>query len=304
MNPAASTRCDRRAKHRRERRGSIIITGIWDDYQQNNTVGARMTRFPILMYHRISSPDCPVPREAVEEERYAIPLPEFAWQIDRMNAAGYRGVSVGEVFDAAGEGKRIPENWVVLTFDDGNRSDFVHALPLLNEKGFSATFFVGTSRVGSEGGLEAEMIGEMATAGMEIGSHGMSHRFLPSLAPSEEAEECTRSRQVLSGLSGREVRFFALPGGRFSTRTIHALRRSGYTAVCTSKFGYNSGTPSFLLKRIPIHGRTARTTFQAVLNRSIARLIPDYCRTTAAAMTRSILGEKMYKKIRAAGLRG
>jgi peptidoglycan/xylan/chitin deacetylase (PgdA/CDA1 family) len=263
-----------------------------------------MARFPILMYHRISSPECPLPREAVEERRYALPLEEFARQLDCMVSSGYRGVAVGDAFDASLTGEAIPDNWVVLTFDDGNRSDFVHALPLLRDKGFSATFFIGTSRIGNEGGLEAGMIEELAAGGMEIGSHGMSHQFLPSLSKEDEVEECVQSKRILAELSGHEVRFFAVPGGRYKPRTIRALRRCGYSAVCTSKFGYNSRMPSFLLRRIPIHRGTTRTTFDAVLRRSIARLIPGYCRTTVVELTRSIIGERMYKKIRTAGLRG
>ncbi len=263
-----------------------------------------MARFPILMYHRISSPECPIPKAASEEKRYALPLEEYAWQMDQMASSGYLGVSVGHLFDAFAKGETVPENWVVLTFDDGNRSDFVHALPLLEEKGFSATFFVGTSRIGSEGGLEAEMIEGLVSGGMEIGSHGVSHRFLPALSDVEETDECVRSKRILGELAGREVRFFAVPGGRYKRRTIHTLRQSGYDAVCTSKYGYNSASPSFLLKRIPIHGGTARTTFRAILARSITKLIPGYCRMAAVELTRNIIGEKMYGKIRTAGFRG
>jgi peptidoglycan/xylan/chitin deacetylase (PgdA/CDA1 family) len=282
----------------------MIIAEIRPNCQQNELRRQNMARFPILMYHRILSAECPIPREAVEEFRYSLSLEEFARQLERMVSSGYRGVAVGDALDAASADESVPDNWVVLTFDDGNRSDYVHALPLLQDKGFTATFFIGTSRIGCDGGLEAGMIGELAAGGMEIGSHGMSHRFLPSLSGGEEVEECVQSKRILAELAGRDIHYFALPGGRYNRRTVRTLKRCGYSAVCTSKYGYNSQRPSFLLKRIPIHSGTARTTFDAVLRRSIARLIPGYCRTTAAQVTRNIIGERMYSKLRAVGLRG
>lgn len=224
--------------------------------------------------------------------------------MDSMVSLGYRGVSVGEIFDVCKEGEAVPKNWVVMTFDDGNRSDFVHALPLLADRGFSATFFVGAARIGNETGLEEKMIEDLVSGGMEIGSHGMSHRFLPSLSAGEEMEECSRSKLVLSEIAGREIRFFALPGGRGKRRTIHTLRRLEYSAVCTSQYGYNSSRQSFLLKRFPIHQGITRPTFHAILKRSIAKLLPGYCETTAVNAARAILGERIYRKIRTASLRG
>jgi peptidoglycan/xylan/chitin deacetylase (PgdA/CDA1 family) len=256
------------------------------------------------MYHRISSPECPIPQPAIDEKRFALPVEEFAWQMDSMVSLGYRGVSVGEIFDVFKEGRSVPQNWVVLTFDDGNRSDFVHALPHLADRGFSATFFVGAGRIGTESGLEEKMIEDLVAGGMEIGSHGLSHRFLSSLSAGEEMEECSKSKQILSEISGRETRFFALPGGRSKRRTIHALRQLGYSAVCTSQYGFNSSRQSFLLKRFPIHQGTARPTFHAILERSIPKLLPGYCKTTAVKIARTVIGERIYRKIRTASLRG
>ena len=36
----------------------------------------------------------------------------------------------------------IPDRLVVLTFDDGNKSDFAYVAPLLQEYGFGASFYV------------------------------------------------------------------------------------------------------------------------------------------------------------------
>ncbi len=254
------------------------------------------------MYHRIVSDICPVPGRDAEEMRFAIPLEEFIWQLDCIVSMGLRGMSVGDGLAAVGEGGSVPPDGVILTFDDGNRSDFMHALPILKERNFTATFFVCTSRIGAEGGLGNEMIEELALEGMEIGSHGMTHRFLPLLNAEEEMIECGQSKQMLAEVSRGEIKYFAPPGGRYKHRTIRLLERLGYEAVCTSDFGYNPILiPPYVLKRIPIRGGTGRNLFHTILSRSVVKLLPGYGRAASVKMIRKLLGEKLYARARGIG---
>ena len=64
---------------------------------------------------------------------------------------------------------------IELTFDDGNISDAVVALPALVSRGLTACFFVCAGRIGLEGYLDRSAMNELISAGMEIGSHGWNH---------------------------------------------------------------------------------------------------------------------------------
>ena len=130
---------------------------------------------------------------------------EFRWQLDLVARSGLRGVSMRMAHGVLASGQRVPREWVVLTFDDGNRSDHEHARPLLLERGFNATFFVGTDRIEAEGGLSSGMLAQMAADGLDIGSHGMSHRFLSSLTGEEEREELEKSKAILERIPGVAV---------------------------------------------------------------------------------------------------
>jgi peptidoglycan/xylan/chitin deacetylase (PgdA/CDA1 family) len=255
------------------------------------------------MYHRIVSADCPVPGDDPEEARYAVALDEFRRQMGVIAAAGRRGVSMGMVLDSLDRNGRVPADWVVLTFDDGNRSDYVHALPLVKDSGFSATFFVGGDRIGADGGVEPAMLAEMATDGMEIGSHGMTHRFLTTLDETEEEDELGRSKELLERVSGVEVRVFAPPGGRIGRRGMAALRKLTYSAVCTSVFGFNSCTQrGFEFRRIPVTAATPRARFEQFVEAAAPRLLPLYARDRALRLVRRTLGESRYRRIRSIGL--
>lgn len=262
-------------------------------------------KFPVLMYHRIVSSRCPVPGGDAEESRYAVAVDEFEWQLDRIASTGRRAVSMGRVVERLAGGEAVPGDWVGFTFDDGNESDHAHAMPMLGARGFTATFFVCGNRVGTEGGLEADAVAAMAASGMHIGSHGMTHRFLTTLDARDEEDELVRSRDLLAGITGTAVDHFAPPGGRYGTRTLEALRRLGYRAVCTSRFGYNpAGGERFVYRRMPVTAATTRTQFDAMIARGVAPLVGLYARSSTLSWLRRSLGEGAYRRLRSAGLRG
>ena len=265
-----------------------------------------MNKLPVLMYHRVVSERCPIPGDDPEEAPYAVTLNAFTWQLDRLARYGRKGVSMARVVERLSGGDPVPADWVAITFDDGNDSDYVHAVPLLLERGFTATFFVCGERVGAGGGLERDMIAKMVVRGMHVGSHGMTHRFLTTLAAGEEEKEISRSRELLSSIAGESVDHFAPPGGRYNQRTIEALWRHSYRAVCTSDFGFNpraaraeqEGGARFIFRRIPVMCETSNAQFDAVVRGSAARLAPLYVRHAGLSWLRRTIGEAAYRRLR------
>jgi peptidoglycan/xylan/chitin deacetylase (PgdA/CDA1 family) len=251
------------------------------------------------MYHRIESQRCPVsdPRE----RPWAVALSDFTGQIDRLREWGCVGVSMREIHATLAAGRVVPAEWVAITFDDGNLSDHEHALPLLVQRGFRATFFVCGERVDRPGGLTPAMIRSMHAAGMQIGSHAMTHRFLTRLSAAEEAAEVGRSRELLESLVGGPVDHFAPPGGRWSRRTARSLRLAGYAAVSTSTYGFNdAATPRFAYRRLPVTRSTRPGVFGAMVRAERRRLWPGYFRAGAVALARGVLGEGVYARVRSA----
>ena len=256
-----------------------------------------MNRFPILMYHRIRSTQTPVTDPA--ELPWSVSIEAFQTQVDRLAAMGKQGVSMARAHATLAGGKRVPPEWVVVTFDDGNRSDFVHALPILAGRGFSATFFVCGNRVGAGAGLDAPMIKAMHDAGMHIGSHAMTHRFLTTLAGPGEETELARSKELLEGIVGATVDHFAPPGGRWSRRTAETLRRLSYRAVSTSEFGFNdAGRVKFAYRRVPITAGTTPERFDDIVSCARNKLASGYLRAASIGMVRNLMGENAYARLR------
>lgn len=249
------------------------------------------------MYHRVVSSRAPVDDPA--ERPWAVGLAAFEWQMDRIAAAGRKGVSMADAHEVLVSGERVPGDWVVITFDDGNASDHAHALPVLCARGFRASFFVCGNRIDAGGGLERSMIREMRSLGMHIGSHAMTHRFLTTLSASEEEDELARSKRILEEIVGDAVDHFAPPGGRWSKRTAATLRRLSYRVVSTSSFGYNdAGEARFAYRRIPVVDATARPRFDAIIAGDRLRLLPSYLRAESLSLARHAIGEGAYARLR------
>jgi peptidoglycan/xylan/chitin deacetylase (PgdA/CDA1 family) len=258
-----------------------------------------MGHFAVLMYHRIESPRCPV--AAADERPWSVTRDRFSAQLDRIAADGGKGVSMHQVHEHLASGKTVPPGWVAITFDDGNESDVEHALPMLAERGFRATFFVCGERIDVAGGLSTTMLRELHASGMHIGSHAITHRFLTTLSAADENVELRGSRERLESIVGATVDHFAPPGGRWSARTREGLRRLGYRAVSTSRFGYNDASrPAFAYRRLPVVRSTADGRFDAMIRGDRVRLVSGYTRDRTLGWARALLGEGAYARGRAA----
>lgn len=123
---------------------------------------------------------------------------------------------------------------VRLSFDDGNDSDATVALPALQERGLSATFFVVAGRLDRPGSLSRDDVRRLHAAGMPIGNHGMLHRPWRGLDPARAQEELVLARQVLADVIGSPVRDAALPLGRYDRHLLTRLKALDYRSVQTS----------------------------------------------------------------------
>src|SRR5882672_5481062 len=123
----------------------------------------------ILMYHDLS------PRRgeaSAEDVPYVLDPEAFRHNLHAIGSAGLRVTNVGAWVSGRGpggaSGMARARPALILTFDDGDASNHEHALPLLLESQFTATFFVTVGRIGSPGSLSWAQIVELQRAGMEI----------------------------------------------------------------------------------------------------------------------------------------
>ncbi|MEO5890088.1 MAG: polysaccharide deacetylase family protein [Ferruginibacter sp.] len=85
---------------------------------------------------------------------------------------------------------------VSLTFDDGISGQFTIAVPLLNDHGFKATFFVTTKTVMSQLG-DWHLVKAAAAAGHEIANHALTHPHFDTMSADNIAAELVQSNALI-----------------------------------------------------------------------------------------------------------
>lgn len=133
-----------------------------------------------------------------------------------------------------------------VTFDDGNASDILHAVPALVARKRRATFFVCAGRIGSPGYLTAAQIREMAAAGMTIGSHGWDHVDWRVAPDNVLRHELVDSRHALSDLIGKTIDGASVPFGAVDRRVVQAASLAGFTRLFASSGGLTTATTGLI----------------------------------------------------------
>lgn len=226
---------------------------------------------PVLMYHKISAP----PRRARLRGLYVRPE-RFAQQMSELRQAGFASCRPGEACEKQG-GRRL-----ALTFDDGFRNVWEHALEPLAAHGFSAIQFLVANCIGRlnqweirEGEVREPLMDETQVrdwlgAGHRIGSHSLSHPYLTRLSRRDAREEIASSKKKLEDTFGIAVDDFCYPYGNWNETVRDLVIEAGYRTACAADFGINTPADSpFSLRRIIV--RYPTRSFKAFRERLLGK---------------------------------
>ena len=169
---------------------------------------------------------------------------------------------------------------VLVTIDDGFRSLYTTALPILRHYAIPAVAFVtaGLVRAGDAQPLVASEPEDYLTwdelevlreSGVAIGSHGWTHQSLGCMSTPEIEEQAVLSFKMLEQRLGCPAMAFAYPFGTcadFNSMTAAILRQTGYRCAFTSQHGpIRSGMDPFRLPRVKVEGGEALWLFRLLV---------------------------------------
>jgi peptidoglycan/xylan/chitin deacetylase (PgdA/CDA1 family) len=230
----------------------------------------------VLMYHKVNDiPDNPT----------TVPVARFDEQLTRLAELEYEVVGLDAVINHYTDGTPLPENAVLITFDDGYRDTLENALPVLQKHGYPAVIFVPVAFMDDEMPLPHEthlvergmhnptldwgLMRELDAAGVRVESHGIAHRPLAEVPLDESVREIAVSKLKLEEQLGRPVNAYAyVKGSEAHFHPVHEsiLKQAGYEVAFTSISRSNgSETNAFRLGRYNIEPYPART-FELVLS--------------------------------------
>ena len=189
----------------------------------------------VLMYHRVCADG-----EAGSSE-FVVSASVFRRQLGWLADHGFWTPRLSDVLRAGGRAPRRPGRPVILTFDDGYADTFENALPILAEFGFTAAVFPvldmerRSNWWDSTESLRAPLLTpaqlrELESAGVELGSHTLTHPRLTRASDADLALELARSREILASLVARPLPVIAYPYGEVNERVKRAAHAAGYEA--------------------------------------------------------------------------
>jgi peptidoglycan/xylan/chitin deacetylase (PgdA/CDA1 family) len=230
----------------------------------------------ILMYHKIND---------ITDNPTTVPVARFDQQLERLAELGYRVVDLEAVLDHYTLGTLLPENAVLITFDDGYRDTLENALPVLEKYGYSAVIFIPVAYMDDETPLPHEthlaskgvrnrtldwgLMRELDAGGVRVESHGIAHRPLAEVSLDEAVREIAVSKLVLEERMGRPIQAYAyVKGSEAHFHPVHEsiLKQAGYDIAFTSISRRNNpGTNPYRLGRYNVEPYPSRT-FELVLS--------------------------------------
>ncbi len=229
------------------------------------------SNLPVLMYHHLD--------ENAANDMTVTPG-TFREQMQALCDAGYTAVTLHDLLNYVNDGTDLPKKPVLITFDDGYRSVYEYAYPILAELGMHGTVFCVGSTFGSEtykntgepiiphfGKTEAM---EMAQSGvMEVQSHtwdmhqavqfesGTPRTCVKSLEGEAETDylsaledDIRASIAQLEDAAGEPVFALAYPNGIMTEEAAAVFRENGITVTFSTEYRSNTlvrGLPQSLL---------------------------------------------------------
>lgn len=222
-------------------------------------------QIPVLLYHHFY--------DDIEEEKFknnsvAIHIKQFAEQMKWLYQNGYKTITLSQLKRFVQEQSYNPKKVFVITIDDGYRSNYLYAYPILKKYKFKATIFIighlvpdTPYYIHDPRALPHMSIKEMLKT-KDVFSFGYHTYNLHSLTKHNVSTLILTNKikflwdfyyndLVLQSIV--PVPYFAYPYGQYTQDTINMLQKLGIQMAFTTKRGYvKKGDDLYQLKRISV----------------------------------------------------
>lgn len=199
-----------------------------------------MKKLAILGYHKIGEPP-----GGWYTWNY-VPAKVFETHLQYLKDEQWTVINEEQFLAGLDEPGTLPEKAVLITFDDGYKSNLQIALPILQQFSYPAIVFVPTAFVGSYNAFDADIfyepkedictweeLTELVRNNISIQSHGVFHKHFSTLTYDEQLLEISQSKQLIESYLKEDVNIFSFPygdNGSNPDRINSALKSAGYKA--------------------------------------------------------------------------
>jgi peptidoglycan/xylan/chitin deacetylase (PgdA/CDA1 family) len=219
---------------------------------------------PILCYHHIRDWEA---ADTEEDRAYIVPPSLLEEQLVWLKDNGYTGVTSEQVYEYVANGKPLPPNPIMLSFDDNDDNQFISARPLLKQYGFKATFFVMTVTIDKENYMTSDQLKTLDEEGFDIQAHTWDHHIVTEYTTDEDWQiQIVEPKATLEALLGHPVEYFAYPFGIYDANAAQQLEAAGYKgAFRLREIMDDTVEPKWSIKRYIANSYWTPDQFEAVV---------------------------------------
>ena len=178
---------------------------------------------PIFVYHnivdKITGPDY---MQTTKEN--------FVNQITGLKNLGYEIIRYDDLIKYDRGEKKLKEKSLIITFDDGGKSNYENLFPIIKQYNIPVTINVIDDKVGNDGYLTWEEIKEMSDSGLvDVYSHSRYHKDPNTVDTNQYVEDIEYSHKHIENVLGKNVtKIFTYPYGLYDDEKIIALEKAGF----------------------------------------------------------------------------
>lgn len=231
------------------------------EQDKTSTISATL-HVPILMYHYVEYVQ---DKKDTERQLLNVDPDVFEKQLQTLIAAHYSFITardLGEILDGK---KQVPQNPIILTFDDGHWDLDTNVVPILKKYNIHATAYIVPGFIGTntDSLTPAEMQDVVKSGVIDVGDHTVNHMSLKGKPLKTVEYQVDESKKMLEDTYHIHVYSFAYPYGSFDENTINVVKQAGFTTAASTIAGNEQSNQNrFFLFRV----RPGYMTGQALLN--------------------------------------
>ena len=230
--------------------------------------------------------------------KYNIEKPIFNDQMNWLRSEGYT-VEGFRDFNRRKITNKWPKRYVLLTFDDGYKS-FLKAADLINDIGFTATFFITRDWCKNRQNFLSDLeIKELASI-QEIGSHTVSHPNLTKIPQQSIHYELFESKKWIEDIIQGHTHSLSVPGGSINSKVIKTALEVGYKLIGNSKEWWNRMDyvlSSNVVNRVAIRRSYSLNTFKNIVNININFYLKRRLRSYLLYLPKSMFSDQQIRMI-------
>lgn len=231
----------------------------------------------MLIYHHVASD---TPRVS------SVTADELRGQLQYFKDNQFQVIGLDVLIQHLRQNTAIPQNAVVITFDDSYENNFTTAHPILREFGYPYTIFISPGSIDKGDGplLNWQQVKQMSDEGVLVANHAMWHEHMARPEPGETEQQWLErmkqsilaAEEKIEQVTGQRHQWLAYPYGEYSAALEQLVSELGFIGIGQHSGAIGADSVLTRLPRFPAAGRYADLKDLAQKLRTLAFSITDY----------------------------